>query len=170
SIVDRSDEHLLTVISRKAHAAADGRNVLLIAENEPQEVNMVAPIARGGHGLDALWNDDFHHSAVVALTGRREAYYSDYRGSPQELVLAAKYGFLFQGQRYAWQGKARGSRTDGIEPAAFVCFIENHDQVANSGDGTRLRLQSSAGRYRAMTALLLLMPGTPMLFQGQEFG
>ena len=23
----------------------------------------------GGYGLDALWNDDFHHSAVVALTG-----------------------------------------------------------------------------------------------------
>jgi maltooligosyltrehalose trehalohydrolase len=26
------------------------------------------------------------------------------------------------------------------------------------------------GRYRAMTALMLLMPATPMLFQGQEFG
>jgi len=33
-----------------------------------------------------------------------------------------------------------------------------------------LRVRTTAGRYRAMTALLLLMPGTPMLFQGQEFG
>jgi maltooligosyltrehalose trehalohydrolase len=31
-------------------------------------------------------------------------------------------------------------------------------------------LQSAPGIYRAMTAFLLLAPGTPMLFQGQEFG
>ena len=61
-------------------------------------------------------------------------------------------------------------RTDGLPPAAFVNFIENHDQVANSGDGSRLHRAASPGRYRAMTALLLLLPGTPMLFQGQEFG
>ena len=58
----------------------------------------------------------------------------------------------------------------GVAPATFVNFIENHDQVANSADGARLRLRTSPGRYRAMTALMLLMPGTPMLFQGQEFG
>jgi maltooligosyltrehalose trehalohydrolase len=52
----------------------------------------------------------------------------------------------------------------------FVHFIENHDQVANSGDGSRVRTRTSPGRYRAMTALMILMPGVPMLFQGQEFG
>ncbi len=31
------------------------------------------------------------------------------------------------------------------------------------------RSSTSPGRYRALTALLLLAPGTPMLFQGQEF-
>ena len=131
---------------------------------------MIRPRHEGGYGLDALWNDDFHHSAVVALTGRAEAYYSDHRGSPQELISAAKRGYLFQGQRYAWQKQPRGTRTDGLAPAAFVTFIENHDQLANSGDGSRLHQRSSPGCYRAMTALFLLMPGTPMLFQGQEFG
>jgi maltooligosyltrehalose trehalohydrolase len=33
-----------------------------------------------------------------------------------------------------------------------------------------LRFQTSPGRYRAMTALLLLGPWTPLLFQGEEFG
>jgi maltooligosyltrehalose trehalohydrolase len=51
-----------------------------------------------------------------------------------------------------------------------VNFIENHDQIANCGAGLRLHERTSPGRYRAMTALLLLMPGTPMLFQGQELG
>ena len=59
---------------------------------------MVRPRTQGGDDLDGMWNDDFHHSAVVALTGRKEAYYDDYRGTPQEFISAAKYGFLYQGQ------------------------------------------------------------------------
>ena len=51
-----------------------------------------------------------------------------------------------------------------------MIFLENHDQIANFGDGARLHTHTAPGRYRAMTALFLLMPGTPMLFQGQEFG
>nr|MDQ6940712.1 DUF3459 domain-containing protein [Verrucomicrobiota bacterium] len=96
--------------------------------------------------------------------------YSDYRGNPQEFISAAKYGYLFQGQPFLWQDAPRGEPTYGIGPQAFVAFIENHDQVANSAFGERVRLQSSPGRYRAMTALLLLGPWTPMLFQGEEFG
>jgi len=170
SIHDRSSEHILAEIGSAARAAANGRRVLLVAENEPQDVRLVKPLDAGGYGLDALWNDDFHHSAIVALTGRREAYYTDHRGVPQEFISAAKYGYLFQGQRYGWQRQNRGTRTHGLPPAAFVNFIENHDQIANSGDGSRVRLRTTPARYRAMTALMLLMPGTPMLFQGQEFG
>jgi maltooligosyltrehalose trehalohydrolase len=131
---------------------------------------MLKPPDEGGYGLDAAWTDDFHHSAIVALTGRREAYYTDHRGTPQELISASKHGFLFQGQRYAWQKQGRGTSTRGIPPAAFVNFLENHDQLANSGDGRRLHQRTAPGRFRAMTALTLLMPGTPMLFQGEEFG
>ena len=169
SIHDASPVHLIAEIASAVRAAGAGRQTLLVAENEPQEVRMVRPPAGGGYGLDALWNDDFHHSAVVALTGRSEAYYTDHHGTPQELVSAAKHGYLFQGQRYAWQKNGRGTRTTGVPPAAFVNFIENHDQVANSGDGSRLHRRTTPGRHRAMTALLVLMPGTPMLFQGQEF-
>ena len=170
AIHDRSPEHIIARIARLSRAAAGTRRIILVSENESQHVRMIRPPHEDGYGLDALWNDDFHHSAVVALTGRAEAYYSDHRGSPQELISAAKRGYLFQGQRYAWQKQPRGTRTDGLAPAAFVTFIENHDQLANSGDGSRLHQRSAPGSYRAMTALFLLMPGTPMLFQGQEFG
>jgi maltooligosyltrehalose trehalohydrolase len=117
-----------------------------------------------------MWNDDFHHSAVVVLTSRKEAYYGDYRGAPQEFISAAKYGFLYQGQALSWRNALRGSPTRGITSEAFICFIENHDQIANTGLGDRLRSQASPARYRAMTALLLLGPWTPLLFQGEEFG
>jgi maltooligosyltrehalose trehalohydrolase len=75
--------------------------------------------------MDALWNDDFHHAAMVALIGRNEAYYTDYLGTPQEFVSAAKWGFLYQGQQYLWQQKRRGSPALDVAPRAFVGFIQN---------------------------------------------
>jgi maltooligosyltrehalose trehalohydrolase len=170
SIFDNSDEYIVGAVGRAARKAAGTRSIILVAENEGQEAKLIRPRSEGGDDLDAVWNDDFHHSAVVALTGRREAYYTDYLGSPQEFISTAKYGYLFQGQPYVWQEAPRGTSTFGAPPEAFVTFIENHDQLSNTAAGERLRFQTSPGRYRAMTALLLLGPWTPLLFQGQEFG
>jgi maltooligosyltrehalose trehalohydrolase len=162
--------HILAAIGSEVRASAGNRKTIVLAENEPQDSCLVCPVEQNGYGLDAVWNDDFHHSAAVALTGRREAYFSDHLGRPQEFISAAKYGYLYQGQYYAWQGQARGTSSLGIPPRAFITFLENHDQVANFGRSLHLRLISSAARYRAMTALWLLSPGTPMFFQGQEYG
>lgn len=168
-VFDASPVHVLEELVHHVRTASRGRSTLVVAENEPQHARLVRPRARGGFGMDALWNDDFHHSAVAAVTGRNPAYYGDYRGSPQELVSAAKWGYLYQGQRSRWQGKRRGSAAFDLPSAAFVNFLQNHDQVANSADGLRIHRLTSPGRYRAATALLLLAPQTPMLFQGQEF-
>jgi maltooligosyltrehalose trehalohydrolase len=169
SIHDASPSHIVAAVARSARTAARGRRTVIVAENETQEARLARPPERGGLGLDALWNDDFHHSARVALTGKNEAYYSDYLGRPQELLSAVKWGFLYQGQRYRWQGRRRGAPALDLPPSAFVLFLENHDQVANTADGSRLHARTSPGRWRALTTLLLLAPGTPMLFQGQEF-
>jgi maltooligosyltrehalose trehalohydrolase len=168
-IFDSSATHLLAEITRRVREAAGGRKTIMIAENEPQEAKLVRSPAAGGFGIDAIWNDDLHHSARVALSGHREAYASDYLGTPQELISAVKWGFLYQGQFFSWQKKRRGTASLDIEPERFITFLENHDQVANSGRGRRCHQLSSPGRYRALTALMLLGPGTPMLFQGQEF-
>jgi len=166
---DASREHVLAAMSRRAREAAGTKRIFLVAENEPQDTRLVRPTNQGGYGLDALWNDDYHHTAIVALTGRREAYYSDYTGSMQEFISCAKYGYLYQGQWYVWQKKRRGTPAFDLPGGKFVSYIENHDQVANSAFGRRLHQLSSPGRYRALTALTLLGPATPLLFQGQEF-
>jgi len=170
-IFDASPRHILAELteSMRRAAAAANRSVIVVAENESQESRLARPASEGGYGVDALWNDDFHHSARVAVTGHNEAYYTDYLGRPQEFLSAIKHGYLFQGQRYAWQAKRRGTPAWGLRPAQFVTYIENHDQVANSARGERLPALTSPGRLKALTALLLLSPGTPMLFQGQEF-
>jgi maltooligosyltrehalose trehalohydrolase len=165
----RAGRHIVAEIADTAHRTAADRTIFIVAENEPQEAINIRPRAAGGYGLDALWNDDWHHTAIVALTGRNEAYYSDYLGSPQELVSAAKYGFLYQGQHYRWQQKRRGTPVLDVPTASFVHYLQNHDQVANSARGERIHRLASPGELRALTALLLLGPATPMLFQGQEF-
>jgi maltooligosyltrehalose trehalohydrolase len=170
ALYDSSDEHIIETIAREARAAAGKKSIYLIAENEPQDTRLVRRPQEHGYGLDALWNDDFHHSAMVALTGRNEAYYHDHLGRAQEFVSAAKYGYLFQGQRYDWQDAPRGQPGFDLAPVNFIHFLQNHDQIANSGSGARLERLASPARVRALTALLLLGPQTPMLFQGQEFG
>jgi maltooligosyltrehalose trehalohydrolase len=168
-IKDASNRHVMADIIAAARKAAGRVPIFVVAENEPQDTTIVRPPDEGGYGADALWNDDAHHTAVVALTGRREAYYTDYLGSPQELISCMRFGYLYQGQRYTWQMQNRGTSALDLQPHAFVTYLENHDQVANSAYGHRLHQLSSPAQYRALTAWLLLGPATPMLFQGQEF-
>lgn len=169
NIYDDSKDHILAAVTREVRRSANGRGTIVIGENEPQDTKLIQPEAQGGYGMDALWNDDLHHSAMVRLTGHNEAYYTDYQGSPQEFISAAKYGYLYQGQWYKWQSQRRGTPAFTCPRPSFVSFIQNHDQVANSARGQRAHMLSGPGLHKAMTALILLMPGTPMLFQGEEF-
>jgi maltooligosyltrehalose trehalohydrolase len=166
AIHDTSAEHVLAAIARRAREAGRGRRIFLVGENEPQDAAFLEPPI----SLDALWNDDYHHTARVALTGVIDGYLHDYRGTPQELVSAVKRGFLYQGQRYPWQDQPRGTPTRGLARSRFVHFLENHDQVANLGFGERLAQAADPAALRALTALTLLAPALPMLFQGQEAG
>jgi maltooligosyltrehalose trehalohydrolase len=163
-VFDSSKVNILVDVARDARAAAGKRSIVVIGENEHQRSRLIRE-----YGLDALWNDDFHHTARVALTGRAEAYYSDFQGSSQEFISAVKWGFLYQGQYFGWQNKCRGAPAFDMQPSSFVAYIQNHDQVANSASGKRIHRLTSPARFRAITALLLLGPETPMLFQGQEF-
>lgn len=169
NIYDESSPHILAEMNAHVRQKTPQRQLYLIAENESQLIKHIVPPEEGGYGLDALWNDDFHHTALVRLTGHRESYYTDYLGTAQEFISAIKYGYLYQGQWYLWQQKQRGTSSFHHNPSAFINFIQNHDQIANSAHGLRIHQLSDPGNYRAMTALMLLAPETPLLFQGQEF-
>ena len=170
AMVDESSRHIVADLVRAARGAARTRQIWLVGENEPQDVKMLRPLDEGGCGLDALWNDDFEHTSRTALTGVNDGYYHDYLPVPQCFVSALEHGFLYQGQIFAWQRNTRGTPTYGLEPGRFVHYLENHDQVANSGFGDRLTVLSDPATLRALTAVLLLGPQVPMLFQGQETG
>lgn len=170
SIFDASKTHVLAELTQRARAAAQPRRIIIVAENEPQCSEQLLPVAAGGFGFDAMWNDDFHHSARVALTRSRDGYFHDYTGRAQEFVSCVRRGFLYQGQWYEWQKQGRGSPLRDRGASACIVFLQNHDQVGNTATGVRIHANCAPAKYRALVALTLLAPQTPMLFMGQEFG
>jgi maltooligosyltrehalose trehalohydrolase len=170
AIHDRSPEHIVSALCRAAREAAGSRTIFMVGESEPQDTTLLKASGTYPDGLDAIWSEDWHHAAFVAATGRREAYFTDYRGSGPEFAAMARHGTIYQGQWYTWQTSRRGGFALDLPPGCFVNFLENHDQVANTGLGARLHQHTSAAKWRALTTLLLLGPAMPMLFQGQEFG
>jgi maltooligosyltrehalose trehalohydrolase len=170
-LFDKSDDHIVGRIAARLREAGDaaGRTVLVVGESEPQHVRLLRPADKGGMGYDMLWSDDFHHAARVAATGNRQGYYGDYLGTPQELVSVLKRGWLYQGQWNLRQEKRRGTPALDVPPCAFLFYLQNHDQIANSGPGLRLHALIGPARYRVVSALQLLAPATPLIFQGQEY-
>ncbi|WNG33052.1 malto-oligosyltrehalose trehalohydrolase [Archangium violaceum] len=169
AILDDGTPHLLTEIAERARAAAPGRRVVVIAEDERNDTRLVRPRAQGGHGLDGVWADDFHHQMRRAFAGDCEGYYRDYTGSAEDIARTLRQGWFYEGQESLVHGRVRGTPASGAEPWQLVLCIQNHDQVGNRAHGERLGADVSPAAFRAMSTLLLLTPYTPLLFMGQEW-
>jgi maltooligosyltrehalose trehalohydrolase len=169
-LIDRSARPFLVQLSEAVaeSSARTGRPHWLIAESADNNPRIVTPVAAGGLGLDAQWNDDFHHAVHAALTGETDGYYADYGGT-DDVARAMTQGFVYQGQYSAFRQRRHGAPATGIQPDQLVIFDQNHDQVGNRPDGARLATLVPEERLRLAAALLLLSPGVPMLFMGEEY-
>lgn len=165
AIHDPSPRHLLAEIATRVHELGG----FVIAEDERNDPQLLTSHLSDGLGLDAAWADDFHHVVRVMLTGEREAYYANFRGTPDELAQTITHGWLYRGQKTLTDHEPRGGDPDALPPQRFVYCISNHDQVGNRPFGERLSHVISPAAYRAASALLCLVPQTPMLFMGQEW-
>lgn len=166
AIEDPSSRHLLADIAAAAHR----REAFVIAEDERNTTTVLRRENGEGHGIDAVWADDFHHQVRVALTGVQESYFKSYSGSMADLARTVKDGWFYTGQSYPqWKGRPRGERTGHLPAKAFVYCIENHDQVGNRARGERLEHLIAPSAFRAASALLCLCPHPPLIFMGQEW-
>jgi maltooligosyltrehalose trehalohydrolase len=142
------------------------RHVHLVLEHDGNAANLLAP------GLyNAQWNDDAHHALHVMLTGERDGYYADYTDDPaRHLARCLGQGFAYQGESSPHRGGAvRGVASAHLPPSSFVLFLQNHDQIGNRAHGDRRIGAVDPAARRAALALLLLAPGIPMLFMGDEW-
>ncbi len=172
-IRDESQCHILVEIAETARKKFEGeREVHLVLENDANLARLLPRDECWRPRLyDAQWNDDFHHVAHHVLTGEAGGYYADYaEDAVRKLAEALATGFVYQGQPSAYRdGERRGEPSAGLPPAAFVTFLQNHDQIGNRAFGERLTTLAEAAPLRALTAILLLAPQTPMLFMGEEW-
>lgn len=168
AIFDMSPNHILAEIKSAADAAAPpDRPIHIIAESDQNDSRL---LDRPGHGLglDAVWNDDFHHAVHALLTGERQAYYMDY-GSASHLLKALNNTFVYDGCFNRHRGRTLGTQV-GHSGDRFVVCIQNHDQVGNRVFGNRLSTILSPPQQRLAAGLLLCAPHIPLLFMGEEYG
>lgn len=165
AIEDDSERHILAEIAERVQA----RGGFVIAEDERNEPKLLLPREQDGFGFDGCWADDFHHVVRVMLTQDRESYFGNFDGSLNELAETITHGWLYRGQVQRTNGLPRGAQPVGAGAEQFVYCISNHDQTGNRALGERLGDVISPAAYRAASALLCLVPQTPMLFMGQEW-
>ena len=170
-IFDFSARHILAELHDEvqAQAARLGRPAYLIAESDLNDVRLIAPRAQGGYALDAQWSDDFHHALRALLTGERAGYFADF-GQARDLAKAIAEGYVYDGRYSAYRRRRHGNSAREQPGYRFVVFSQNHDQVANPSQGSRLASLVDVERQKLAAAALLTAPNLPLLFMGEEFG
>lgn len=169
--VDQSDLHFMEQLAIEVEALSklQGRPIVLIAESDLNDSNVVAARAVNGYGIDAQWSDDFHHSLFAVLHAKeRTGYYGDF-GAMGDLAKSLKEAFVYQGQFSKYRQRLHGRPMDRVGAHSFVGYIQNHDQVGNRALGDRLEQTVGFARAKVAAGILLTAPFIPMLFQGEEF-
>jgi len=170
-IFDFGAYHLLhemaDVFHRQAHLL--GREAWLIAESDLNDPRVINPPIIGGHGIDAQWNDDFHHSLHTLMTGARNGYFADF-GRVEDLRKAITDGFVYDGRRSIYRQRGHGASSASNPGRQFVVFNQNHDQIANADAGRRFSELLTLEQQKLAAAILICAPELPMLFMGEEFG
>ncbi len=167
AIVDASPHPFLAELVERV--AELPRRRFLIAESDTNDPQLVRPRSEHGIGMDAVWADDFHHAVHVLLTGERDGYYADY-ADRRLLPAAIEHGFAYRGQWSTHRRRSHGAPTDDVRTSTFVFCVQNHDQVGNRVDGSRISSLTTLAGERLAAGLLLTAPAIPLLFMGQEYG
>jgi maltooligosyltrehalose trehalohydrolase len=171
AILDFSAQPFLEELASAVHDEAErlNRRVHLIAESALNDTRVIRSRELGGYGLDAQWNDDFHHALHTLLTGEREGYYQDF-GSIGHLAKAFREGFIYSGEYSPYRRRRHGNSSRDIPTHQFVVFAQNHDQVGNRMRGERLAALVCLERTKLAAGIVLLSPFIPLMFMGEEYG
>jgi len=145
------------------------RKIYLFGESAANNARLIRPQESGGYGLDAQWNDDFHHVLHVLLTGEKTGYYQDF-GTTRQLAKAFEEGFIYTGEYSAYHRRRHGTSSKDIPAHRFVVFSQNHDQVGNRAVGERLSQLASYEALKLAAGIAILSPFVPLLFMGEEYG
>ncbi|NIR50833.1 malto-oligosyltrehalose trehalohydrolase [candidate division KSB1 bacterium] len=170
AIYDMSAKPFLQELAERVEEFSNkqGRKFYLIAESALNDTRIIRPRESGGFGLDAQWNDDFHHSLRTVLTDEREGYYIDF-GDFEQFTKVFKEGFAYSWQYSEYRKRHHGNSAVDRPAQQFVVFTQNHDHVGNRMLGERLSTLVSLEVQKLAAGAMLLSPYLPLLFMGEEY-
>jgi maltooligosyltrehalose trehalohydrolase len=171
AIVDTSAIHFLEQLAAEVKdlEVELGRHLVLIAESDLNDPKVIRPPEVGGYGINAQWNEDFHHALHTVLTGEHVGYYRDF-GKLTDLAKVLTQGFVYDGCYSVHRRSHHGRPAGGLSGHRFVGCLQNHDQVGNRALGERISHLLLPGQIKIGAAMVLTSPFVPMLFQGEEWG
>jgi maltooligosyltrehalose trehalohydrolase len=170
AILDISAYPFIEELSAEFHRQVKSlrRRAYLIGESAANDARLVRSPRRGGFGLDAQWNDDFHHALQALLTGEQSGYYRDF-GQLSHLAKAFREGFVYSGEYSPFYRRRHGTSSREIAARRLVVFAQNHDQVGNRARGERLSQLISFEELKLAAGAVLLSPFIPLIFMGEEY-
>lgn len=171
AIYDLSAYPFLLELSEHVHALANkiNKKIYLIAESDLNDPKLLLPKTLGGYGLDAQWNDEFHHVIHTLLTNERSGYYQDY-GQFRQLTKTFSEGYVYSGQYSMSRKRPFGRSSKKIKANQWVVFSQNHDQIGNRISGERNTKLINFSQLKLAAATVILSPFIPLLFMGEEYG
>jgi maltooligosyltrehalose trehalohydrolase len=167
---DDSDRHFVAELTDAVRGLEHelGRPLVLIGEYDEHDPRSVTSRLLGGWGLDAHWNDDFHHAVHGLLTGELAGYYADF-APPHSLPKVLEHGYALDGAHSAFRDALHGKPYGELPRDRLVAYVQSHDQVGNRAAGERLHQLCGLPRAKIAAALLFTSPFVPMIFQGEEW-
>ncbi|MBZ0315050.1 MAG: alpha-amylase [Anaerolineae bacterium] len=141
---------LLQWFYNEAHSRANFKPFFTVAEHIPQD-----PMICGPNGpMDAAWHDTFYRQLECSTLGVSENGRNPYNTTELLRVLS-------------------GVGDGFVAPVNAVHYLNNHDEqriMWKLGEVAKTFDEAAFRRAKLGATLLLMAPGLPMLWMGQEFG
>lgn len=136
----------------------------LIAESNVYHHEMLtADQSRGAY--DAIWCDCLMYSIYSHALPDVHLTHRNYTGA-QDLADSLQHGYVYAGKE---SNRVSANQRESRHLESLVIGLQTHDSVGNHPHGKRIHQLTSKEFQKAAAALVLLYPGIPLIFMGEEY-
>ncbi len=172
AIIDSSPLHVLDEMALRVRELAASfephRRVHLIREDEH---NISTELMRSRRGkakhYTAQWNHDMSHLLGAGMRSNFDGDRND--DETRRISHAVAEGYVLAEEDKESRGEVAEAHLCDVPPTAFISFVQTHDLIGNRIGGERIHALIAPESVKAVMAVLLLVPQTPMIFMGDEF-
>lgn len=167
---DDSHFHILEEIEQAVSEHAETANwpIHLFAETNVYNHDLITA-EKSRAAYTGIWCDCLMYSLYSHALPDVHITHRDYQGAP-DLAETLQHGYIYAGhENMRVTESQRITDKTNQHLASLVIALQTHDSVGNHPHGKRLHQLTSKSFQKAAAALVLLYPGIPLIFMGEEF-